>query len=217
MSASEKIPVWIVEDNSSYRKSIALVIDTMEGFCCPRDFSTAEQMLRALNRHPIPSVLISDIGLPGINGIEAVKKVKEQHPDIQIIMLTVHNEDNKIFNAICAGASGYLLKSATEKEILTGIQQVMEGGSPMNTHIARKVLRRFSQISPPSQEYDLTPREKEILQYVIDGFTKKAIALDLDISFHTVDSHMRNIYEKLQVHSRSDAVAKAVKEGIILD
>lgn len=207
--------VWLIEDNSTYRESIELIIDNAPGYLCTRQFPTWEKAESALSKSKLPDIILSDIGLPGKSGIKGVAYARKKMPEIPVIMLTVHDEDNKVFDAICAGASGYLLKSATEVEIVDALDQVLNGGSPMNPHIARKVLEMFSEMNTPDQEYDLTNREREVLTHIVDGTTKKAIALELDISFHTVDTHVRHIYEKLQVNCRSDAVAKAIREKLI--
>lgn len=207
--------VWLIEDNSTYRESIELIIDNATGYLCGRQFASWEQAADALSESKLPDIILSDIGLPGMNGIEGVVHARKKVPEIPIIMLTVHDEDDKVFDAICAGASGYLLKSATEVEIIDALKQVWNGGSPMNPHIARKVMEMFAEMNTPDQQYDLTDREKEVLTHIVDGTTKKAIALELDISFHTVDTHVRHIYEKLQVNCRSDAVAKAIRQKLI--
>ena len=163
----------------------------------------------------LPDIILSDIGLPGMNGIEGVARAGKVAQDIPVIMLTVHDEDDKVFDAICAGAVGYLLKSATEVEIIGAMKQALAGGSPMNAGIARKVLDRFARMTSPKKKYYLTDREKEILEFITEGHTKKAISIELNISFHTVDTHIRNIYKKLEVNCRSDAVAKAIRERLI--
>lgn len=207
--------VWLIEDNTSYRESIALAINQVHGFDCIRQFSRWEPADTALSEATPPDIILSDIGLPGIDGIKGVARARKKAPSIPILMLTVHDEDDNVFDAICAGADGYLLKSATEKEIIDALEQVLQGGSPMNARIARKVLHMFAQMNAPQEEYDLTDREKEILAHITEGATKKAIALELNISFHTVDSHVRHIYKKLQVNCRTDAVAKAIREKLI--
>lgn len=209
--------VWLVEDNANYRESICLIIDHAEGFACADQFSTWEKAERQL-RNPdqkSPDIILSDIGLPGMSGIEGVARAGKTVPDVPVIMLTVHEEDEKVFDAICAGAVGYLLKSATETEIVEAMEQALNGGSPMNAGIARKVLDRFAMLTAPKKQYDLTSREKEILMLITEGHTKKAISLELNISFHTVDTHIRHIYKKLKVNCRSDAVAKAIRERLI--
>lgn len=207
--------VWLIEDNTTYRESIKLIIDNAPGYQCTGQFSSWEKGKEALAGSRHPDIILSDIGLPGMSGIKGAAYARKKIPGIPIIMLTVHDEDDKVFDAICAGASGYLLKSATEVEIIEALDQALSGGSPMNPHIARKVLEMFSELNNPDQQYDLTGREKEVLTHIVNGTTKKAIALELGISFHTVDAHVRHIYEKLQVNCRSDAVAKAIREKLI--
>jgi DNA-binding NarL/FixJ family response regulator len=207
--------VWIIEDNTSYRETIALVINQSSDFRCTKQFNDWEKASELLSETVQPDIILSDIGLPGMSGIEGAALAHKKTPDVPIIMLTVHDEDDKIFDAICAGASVYLLKSATATEIIEALQQALKGGSPMNTHIARKILEMFAQMNTTEEHYNLTDREIEILRLIIDGITKKAIALELDISFHTVDSHVRHIYKKLQVTCRSDAVAKAIREKLV--
>lgn len=209
--------VWLIEDNTSYRDSIALIIDQSEDYYCLRQFSVWEKAIKQLEnpKSALPDIILSDIGLPGMSGIEGVILARKEKPDIPVIMLTVHDEDDKVFDAICAGAVGYLLKSATEEEIIEAMEQALNGGSPMNASIARKVLDMFAGMNSPAKHYDLTDREKEILKFVTNGHTKKAIGLELNISFHTVDSHVRHIYEKLEVNCRSDAVAKAIRERLV--
>jgi len=217
---SRKTPtrkVWLIEDNTSYRESIALIIDQTEDYSCLQQFSCWEKAIKKIENLDslLPDIILSDIGLPGMSGIEGVMLAHKEKPDIPIIMLTVHDEDDNVFDAICAGAVGYLLKSATEEEIIEAIEQALKGGSPMNASIARKVLDMFAGMNTPTQKYDLTDREKEILKFVTNGHTKKAIGIELNISFHTVDSHIRHIYEKLEVNCRSDAVAKAIRERLV--
>jgi DNA-binding NarL/FixJ family response regulator len=156
-----------------------------------------------------------DIGLPGMNGIEGVRRVKAISPETRVIMLTVFDENEMIFQAICAGASGYMLKSESTEKIITSLHEVLNGGAPMNAQIARKVIDMFARFAVPKGDYGLTAREREILQALVDGLSKKQIADKLFLSFHTIDMHMRGIYSKLQVHSRSGAVAKALKENLL--
>jgi len=209
--------VWLVEDNTSYRESIDLIVNQSESFTCKAQFSSWEKAIKMLEdpEELLPDIILSDIGLPGMNGIEGVARAGKVAQDIPVIMLTVHDEDDKVFDAICAGAVGYLLKSATEVEIIGAMKQALAGGSPMNAGIARKVLDRFARMTSPKKKYYLTDREKEILEFITEGHTKKAISIELNISFHTVDTHIRNIYKKLEVNCRSDAVAKAIRERLI--
>jgi len=162
-----------------------------------------------------PEIILLDIGLPGMNGIEGIQHFKKISPSAKIIMLTIQDDDESIFKSICNGASGYLLKDSSSDKILEAVKEVLGGGAPMNSSIAFKVLEMFKNFIPAKNDYNLSPRETEILQLLVEGFTKKNIAGKLIISYHTVDSHLRKIYEKLEVHSASSAVAKALKENLI--
>jgi len=194
-----------------------MMINALENFSCTKEFSNWEDALNLLQNGAIPDLILSDIGLPGTDGITGVAKMRDLAPDIPVIMLTVFDEDDKVFEAICAGANGYLLKTASNEEIVQSLRQALRGGSPLNAQIAGKILSMFSNLKKGKQTYDLTAREKEILGLVAMGHTKKAIGLELDISYHTVDTHVRHIYKKLQlqVNCRSEAVAKAIRERLI--
>jgi len=211
----DKIDVWLVEDNNDFRSSIAELINGTDSMKCERAFASCEDAIACLQRDEVPEVVLMDIGLPGMNGVEGVKRVKALSPSTDIIMLTVYDDDENVFRAICAGASGYLLKNAPAESILTAIDELLSGGAPMNGGIARRVLEMFAKTSLPKSEYGLTPREKEILQLLVDGFTMREIADKLFVSYHTIDTHQKNIYVKLHVHSRSGAVAKALKENLL--
>ena len=210
-----KINVWLVEDNALYRRTIGQVIDEAEGARCERTFGACEDLLEALNQHFAPEIIFMDIGLPGMSGVEGVKRVKTKSPATQVIMLTVHEDNDTIFEAICAGASGYLLKTEPADRILDAITEIRRGGAPMNAQIARRVLNMFAQMVTPAYDYDLTAREKEILELMVESLSKDQIAERLFLSPYTVDTHIKNIYAKLHVHSRSAAVAKALKERLI--
>jgi DNA-binding NarL/FixJ family response regulator len=212
-SATSKISVWIIEDNHSFRESLKKLINSNEGIFCSDTFSTCEEALEKLNTAYFPQVILLDLGLPGMSGIEGIGRIKSIAPAIQIIVITVYDDNDKILNAICAGASGYLLKASSEEKIIEAINDVHSGGAPMNPHIARKVVTMFAEIRPPANNFSLTIREKEILDWMVKGFTKKQIAENIHLSYHTVDTHIRSIYYKLQVHTRTGAVAKALKGG----
>lgn len=207
--------IWLVEDNDRFRTSIAGLIGDTPGLQCDLALSSCEEALRGLETEAAPDILLMDIGLPGMDGIEGIRHVKSIAPSIQVIMLTVFDDNEKIFQAICAGASGYLLKSAAPDEIIRSLTEILTGGAPMNAQIARKVLDMFTDLAAPKGNYEITNAEKQILQLLVQGNPKKRIAHDLKVSFHTVDTHLRNIYTKLQVHSRSEAVAKALKERLL--
>jgi DNA-binding NarL/FixJ family response regulator len=214
-SSADPLVVWIVEDNDAYRDNISELIRQTPGFRLGRSLSSCETALAELEQYSIPDLILMDIGLPGMNGIEGIKRIKTLSPESQVIMLTVFDENETIFQAICAGASGYLLKSEPAERIISSLHEVVHGGAPMNAQIARKVIDMFSRFAVPKGDYGLTSREREILQALVDGLSKKQIADKLFLSFHTIDMHMRGIYSKFQVHSRSSAVAKALKENLL--
>jgi len=213
--SADPLIVWIVEDNDAFRDNISELIRQTPGLQHERSFSSCEGVLAELDHSSIPDIILMDIGLPGMNGIEGVKRIKALSPEIRVIMLTVFDENETIFQAICAGASGYLLKSEPTEKIISSLHEVLNGGAPMNAQIARKVIDMFSRFAVPKADYGLTNREREILQALVDGLSKKQIADKLFLSFHTIDMHMRGVYSKLQVHSRSSAVTKALKENLL--
>ena len=211
----EDIQVWIIEDNEDFRSGLSSLVDSLPGFSCEHSFERCEDAVAALEQITPPDIILSDIELPGVSGIEGISLIKESTSKPHIIMLTVHDEHTKVFEAIRAGASGYLLKTATDEEITGSLHQVMNGGAPMNARIARSVLEMFRNITPSKKEYGLNEREEEILDYMVKGYTKPMIAEKIFLSLHTIDYHVRNIYKKLQVHSRQGAVAKALREKLL--
>jgi len=206
------IKVAIVEDNAQFRNTLGKVLNRADGIECIGQYSTAEEALEEIPKNP-PDVVLMDINLPGMNGVECVEKIKKLLPATQIVMLTVYEDTESIFNALKAGATGYLLKRTSREELLEAIRDVYKGGSPMTTHIARKVVQSFQRlesfVSTPSET--LSPREQEVLELLAKGFIYKEIADKLGISFETVRTHIRRIYEKLQVKSRTEAVAKFLR------
>jgi len=206
------ITVSIVEDNEQLRNTLSRVLNRAEGFKCISTYGSAEAALEALPKDA-PDVVLQDINLPGMNGVECARKLKQIAPKIQIIMLTVYEDTENIFNALAAGASGYMLKRTSSKELLESIQEVYRGGSPMTAHIARKVVQSFLRpaSSTPDATEELSPREKEVLDYLSQGFLYKEIAEKLGISYETVHTYVRRIYEKLQVRTRTEAVAKFLR------
>jgi DNA-binding NarL/FixJ family response regulator len=205
------ITVSIVEDNEQLRGTLARVINREEGFRCLSQYPDAEAAVEALPRDR-PDVILMDINLPGMNGVECVRKLKQLALDSQVIMLTVYEDTENIFNALAAGASGYLLKRTPRNELLDAIREVHRGGSPMTTHIARKVVLSFQQSGTSSTPTEsLSPREQEVLDCLSKGFLYKEIADKLGISYETVHTYIRRIYEKLQVRTRTEAVAKFLR------
>ncbi len=211
------IRVVVVEDNDAIREGLKILIDGTEGYSCSAAFTRCEEMLKNLQKLN-PNVLLMDIGLPGMSGIEGIKKAKAVFPELNILVLTVYEENDLVFDALCAGACGYLVKKTPPSRLLEAIKEAYDGGAPMSANIARKVIDFFQhtrQLSPKKPANPLTPREREILSGLVEGNSFKAIADSLFISIETVRFHFRNIYKKLHVHSQSEAVAKAIKEGII--
>jgi len=215
-SAGAKTVVWLIEDHADSRRVLARVLNRASTVQCPCAFASCEDALAALQTNPRPDVILLDIGLPGMSGIEGIRHIKARSPATHVIMLTVFDDQEKVFNAICAGASGYLLKTADEDAVAVAIQEVLEGGAPITPRIARLVLNMFaSQSVPPAQNYGLSDREREVLELMVQGYIKKEVADRLHLSYHTVDNHFRSIYTKLLVHTRGGAVAKAVSEHLV--
>jgi len=206
------IGVSIIEDDPAARDILAGWLKEAEGFHCVSTYGSAE---RALGRLPAdkPSVVLADINLPGMSGIECVRKLKLQMPDTQFVMLTVYEDSNHLFNALAAGASGYLLKQTTREDLFEALKDVFGGGSPMSSNIARKVVQSFRRSDRMAGGEDLTTREWEVLQLLACGDLYKEIAEHLGISVPTVNTHVRRIYEKLHVRSRAQAVAKYAHIG----
>lgn len=199
-----------------YRQTLIDLIERSNEFTCPRSFDDAESALKALgDGSDLPRLILMDLALPGMSGIECIRSIRQQNPAIPVVMLTVHQSNERIFEAVCAGASGYLLKSSPRDEIMSGIANVLEGGAAMDAQIARRVLEMFARMASPQADYGLSSRERQILQRLVDGLTKNDIAEELGLSPHTIDGHVRNIYAKLHVNNRSGAVARALRENLL--
>ncbi|MFP6883034.1 MAG: response regulator transcription factor [Roseibacillus sp.] len=218
-SSTTQIRVWLVEDNEVFRRNVQRVINGLEEMVCDGSYDSAESTFAALQNNPAPDVILLDVQLPGIDGIAALSKFKEIIPDPRVIILTVFDDAAKIFRAVCAGASGYVLKASGTDKIGESIRQVMRGGAPMTPEVAKKVLDAFanSDLVPGTEggDYGLTAREQEILRLLAEGLLKKEIADALSISVNTVSTHLRRVYDKLHVNTNTGAVAKALREGII--
>ncbi len=210
------IKVIITEDNDTIREGLNLLINATEGMECIARFTNCEDMLADLPNYN-PDVFLQDIGLPGMSGIEGVINIIHQISDATILMLTVFEDEENIFEALKAGASGYLLKKTPPAQLIEAIKDAYHGGSPMSSNIARKVVTFFKQApsSKSKESYRLSEREKDIMASLAEGNSYKIIADKLFISIDTVRSHIRNIYKKLHVHNQSEAVAKAFKNGLI--
>jgi len=205
------ITVSIVEDNEQLRGTLARVISRTEGFVCLGQHATAEAALEYVPGEK-PNVVLMDINLPGMNGVECVRKLKQLVPETQVMMLTAYEDTENIFNSLAAGASGYMLKRTPRAELLDAIREVRRGGSPMTTHIARKVVQSFLKpAAAPEPTHELSQREREVLDLLSQGLMYKEISEKLGISFETVRTYIRRIYEKLQVRTRTEAVAKALR------
>ena len=207
--------VWIVEDKAAYRETVQDLIDGEPDLSCPHGFSSGEELLAFLNDHLAPRVILVDIGLPEMNGIEVVERVRAFAPETALVMLTIHEDDDRIFDALCSGATGYLLKTATPDDILDAVREVLSGGAPMTPQVARRVLNLFSQMRAPRWDYHLTKAEEGVLRELMEGKSKNQIAKALFVSPHTVDTHLRSIYTKLHVHSAQEAIAKGYKEKLV--
>ena len=217
-SNTEHISVWLVEDNEVFRRNVQRVINGLDGMTCDGSFDSAEATFAALQTNPAPDVILLDVQLPGVDGIAALSKFLEAVPEVRVIILTVFDDADKIFRAVCAGASGYVLKASGTDKIGESIRQVMGGGAPMTPEVAKKVLDAFanSDLLPGAKgDYGLTAREQEILRLLAEGLLKKEIADALSISVNTVSTHLRRVYDKLHVNTNTGAVAKALREGII--
>ena len=210
------IRVAIFEDNSNLRRGLFNLLESHEGFVCAGAFGHCERVIENIEES-LPDVILMDIELPGINGIAAVKLIRENYAELKILMETVFEDDEKVFQSICSGANGYILKTTPPAEILRAIREIYEGGSPMSPLIATKVLRMFKNtVSRDTDEsYQLSAREKEILKCLVEGMSYKMIASNCFISIETVNGYIKNIYKKLQVHSKGEAVAKAIKGRIV--
>jgi DNA-binding NarL/FixJ family response regulator len=205
------IQVSIVEDNEQLRGTLARLISKADGFACISQYGSAEAALEGLPKDH-PQVVLMDINLPGINGVECVRRLKQLTPSVSAVMLTAYEDTENIFNALAAGANGYLLKRAPRQELLDAIREVHRGGSPMTTHIARKVVQSFQRSEPTTQPSEnLSAREQEVLDHLSQGFLYKEIAEKMGISYETVHTYIRRIYEKLQVRTRTEAVAKFLR------
>lgn len=210
------IHVAIVEDDRSLREGLGLLINATPGYRCPQTFGSVEEALRDIRVEAVPEILLLDIHLPGILGSDGVKLFREKFPSMQVLMLTVYAEQDKVFESICNGACGYLLKKTPPAKLLEAIREAHEGGAPMSPEIARKVVTLFQTTRQPEKiEEQLTPQEVNLLQLLSDGHSYQSAAGQLNISINTVRNYIRSIYDKLHVHSKNEAVGKALRSGII--
>lgn len=197
------------------RDGFRMLIDGTEGFHCVGSFRTMEEALERIGSS-LPDVALADIGLPGMNGIEGVRLLKQRYPSLNVLMLTVYDDDERIFDALCAGACGYLVKKTPPARLLESIREAGSGGAPMSPEIARRVVSLFREIRPPERaDYHLTPHELRLLKLLVEGHNYKTAAAELGVTINTICFHIKQIYEKMQVHSKSEAVAKALRNRLI--
>lgn len=207
--------VVIVEDLAEIRDCLVALVHGTPGLQCAASFRTMEDALDRV-REVAPDVILTDLGLPGMDGVEGIRRLRQIYPEVPILALTIYDNDEKIFDALCAGASGYLLKNTPPARLLESLDEVMQGGAPMSPEVAHRVVKLFREFRPPEHaDCHLTPQETELLRLLVDGHHYKTAAHQLNISTSTVSFHLKNIYRKLQVHSKTEAVAKALRERLI--
>lgn len=207
--------VVIIEDLREIRESLVALVNGTAGFGCVASYGMIETALARIETDK-PDIILTDLGLPGMSGTEGIARFRLIFPETPIIVLTIYDNDAEIFNALCNGANGYLLKNTPPARLLEALQEAASGGAPMSPAVAARVVRLFREFRPPeTADYRLTPQETELLKLLIEGHHKKTAARELGISFHTVSFHLKNIYEKLRVHSKTEAVAKALREKLV--
>lgn len=213
--ADGPLTVAIIEDQPDIRAGLRILIDGTAGYHCVGAFGSVEEALQKLSA-PGPSVALIDIGLPGMSGIDGIPLVRERCSATTVLVLTVYGDDERIFAALCAGASGYLLKKTPPARLLEGLSEAADGGAPMSPEVARRVVGLFSRVAAPRiGPHDLTPHEVRLLQLLTEGHNYRTAATVLKVSPNTIAFHMKQIYEKLHVHSKSEAVAKALRQQIV--
>lgn len=209
------IKVAVIEDHRDYREYLSALLAGTEGFRCTGSFRSMEEALQKIG-FDLPEVALVDIGLPGMNGVEGIRLLKAKYPELLLLTLTIHDDDERIFDALCAGASGYLLKKTPPTRLFESLQDAIAGGAPMSPEVARRVIALFRDIRPPERaDYQLTPHELRLLKLFVDGHNYKTAAAELKVTPSTINFHLQNIYQKLQVHSKTEAVAKALRHRLI--
>lgn len=212
---SDVIRVGIIEDLPEVREGLMALIDGADGFRCSCGYRTMEEALARLVPGSV-DVILTDLGLPGMSGTEGIRILRERAPDVPILALTIYDDQDEVFDALCAGASGYLLKNTPPERLLESLREVAAGGAPMSPEVARRVIHLFRQIRPPSRgACHLTPQETELLKLLVEGHHYKTAADVMGISVNTVSFHLKNVYAKLQVHSKSEAVARALRDRLV--
>jgi DNA-binding NarL/FixJ family response regulator len=209
------IRVAIVEDRREIREGLSTIISGTPGFRCTGSYRSMEDAFEHI-AGDVPDVVLNDIGLPGMSGIDGIRILKERHPGLLVLMLTIYDDDERIFDALCAGASGYLLKNTQPARLLEALREAVAGGAPMSPGVARRVIALFREFRPPdSTKCELTPHEVRLLRLFVEGHNYKTAAAELGVTVHTISFHLRSIYEKLQVHSKSEAVAQALRRRLV--
>ena len=215
LTSVRPIKVAIIEDHQKFRECLEFLLNNTAGYRCIGSFRSMEEALAKINLN-LPDVALVDIGLPGMSGVEGVRILKERYPALVMLMNTVYDDDERIFQALCAGASGYLLKKTPPAKVLESLQEAIAGGAPMSPEVARRVLALFREVrAPEPRDHDLTPHELRLLKLLVEGHSYKTAAAILGVSVKTISFHLQKIYEKLQVHSKSEAVAKAFRKGLV--
>ena len=209
------IKAAIVEDQRDIREALTALINGTPGYRCTGSFRSMEEALEKI-KADVPDVVLCDIGLPGMSGIEGISILKGRYPGLLLLMLSVYDDDDRIFDALCAGACGYLLKRTPPVRLLESLREAVTGGAPMSPEVANRVITLFREIRPPERaDYELTPHETRLLKLLVEGHNYTTAAAELGVSYNTIKFHMRHIYEKLQVHSKSEAVSKALQNRLI--
>ena len=212
---TDPIRVGIIEDLLEVREGLMTLIDGADGFHCSCGYRTMEEALAHLDTATV-DVILTDLGLPGMSGTEGIRILRERAPDVPILALTVYDDQDEVFDALCAGASGYLLKNTPPSRLIESLREVAAGGAPMSPEVARRVIHLFREIRPPARGVcHLTPQETELLKLLVEGHHYKTAADVMGISVNTVSFHLKNVYAKLQVHSKSEAVARALRDRLV--
>ena len=212
---TEVIKTAVIEDMKDIRDGLTTLINFTEGFRCTGSYRSMEEALARIDSD-VPDVLLSDIGLPGMSGIQGIRIIKDRYPEMQVLMLTVYDDDDRIFDALCAGASGYLLKRTPPAKLLDNIREAMSGGAPVSPEVASRVIKFFREFhSSEREDYDLTPHETRLLRLLTEGYNYQTAAEKLGVTYNTVKFHVRHIFDKLQVHSKSEAVVKAMRDRLV--
>ena len=215
MVPNDALTALVIEDQRDIRDGLRVLINGTPGYRCAGAFGSMEDALARAAADP-PRVILLDIGLPGLSGLDGIPLLRARYPAAAILILTIYEDDDRIFRALCAGAAGYLLKKTPPARLLECLREVVDGGAPMSLEVARKVIALFRQFQPPDRaDYNLTPHELRLLKLLSEGHNYKTASVKLGLSINTVSFHMRRIYEKLHVHSKSEAVAKALRSGIL--